>query len=365
MIPPPIASPSWIRRVRRIVARAAGAPWLAVTLFATDTAVTLDAARALFAEDKIVQAQAAFEQLAQRAPADAEINFHLGELALRRNDVDAAIPFLQRAVAAAPNVSRYQHRLGDAYGRAAQKASPFSALGLARKCRLALVRAVELDPANLEARYSLFAFYRGAPALIGGGTDKAATEVAAISRVDPDRGHIVRAALLVSQRKYAEARAEIAAITPVRLEDVSGSDAFLSDVAWREAQVGWGEPARNHAWFDERSHPGVLVIVHGRMFTKGLWAHAPSRYAFALDGRWQTFTATVGLREGAQPDASAVFIIRGDGRELFRSEKLRVDSSQKVNLSVRDIRELELITESGGANNHFSWAMWADPRVQR
>lgn len=365
MKPSPTFPLPWLRRTRcSLVQAALFAGLTAAPLFA-DTAVTMESARALFAEDRLGQAQSAFEQLARGAPADAEINFHLGELALRRNEVDAALPFLQRAVAAAPNVARYHHRLGDAYGRAAQKASPFSAIGLARKCRLAFLRAVELDPSNLEARYSLFAFYRGAPALIGGGFDKAAAEVAAITRVDPDLGRVVRAALLVSRKKYDEARAEISAVMPVSLEGVAGNEVFLSDVAWSDAQVGWGQPARNHAWFDERSHPGVLVIVHGRMHTKGLWAHSPSRYTFALDGRWQTFTATVGLREGALPDASAVFIIRGDERELFRSDKLRVDSSQRVTIPVRGIATLKLVTESGGSNNHFSWAMWADPQVQR
>lgn len=323
------------------------------------------AAKALYDSDQLAPALVAFERIAASDPHDAEINFHLGELALRRNEPEKAIEFFRQAVSREPNSSLYHQRLGDAYGRSAQTASVFSALGFARKCAAAYQKAIELDPANIEARFSLFAYYRGAPAIIGGGHDKASREIDAIARLDPDRARIVRAALLVSDKEYAEARREVSALSPLPLNAVTADHVYLSDVEWSSVKIGWGEPARNHAWFSENTHPGVLVIVHGRMYTKGLWAHSPSRYVFPLDGKWRTFTGTVGLREGAHPDGSAVFVVRGDGRTLFRSDLLRANSSQRLQLDVSGVRELELITEPGEARNHFSWAMWADPRLQR
>jgi tetratricopeptide (TPR) repeat protein len=334
-------------------------------LLAAGDPITLESARALYDSDQLDRAQQAFETLAATGSADSEIQFHLGEIALRRNATESAIDHFKKAIAAAPTNSRYHHRLGDAYGRAAQEASVFSALGLAKKCLRSFQRAVELDPDNLDARFSLFTFYRGAPAIIGGGAARAAAEAAAIKARDPDRGRIAFAALHVSQKKFDAARAELAELRPISLANIASDRVFLSDVEWKIAQVGWGAPARNHAWFDEKSHPGVVLIVHGRLYSKGLYAHSPSRYTFALDGKWKHFTGTLGLRDGAHEQGSAVFIVRGDGRELYRSATLRVNASARVKLDVTGINELELLTEPGEAHNHNSWAVWAEPLVQR
>jgi tetratricopeptide (TPR) repeat protein len=338
---------------------------MSVSLVAAADLAGLNAARELYDFGQLAEAQQALEKLTASHPTDPEVNFYLGEIALQRGDTEKAVALFERTVAAAPTVSLYYHRLGDAYGHAAQKASIFSALGLARKCLHAFERAVELDPRNLDARYSLFTYYRGAPGIIGGGADKAAAEAATIKRLDPDRGRVAFAALHVAQKKYDAARAELAEVRPITLASVQAESVFLSDVEWTHASVGWGQPARNHAWFDERSHPGVVLLVHGRLYAKGLYAHSPSRYTFALDGKWKTFTATVGLRDGADPHGSAVFIVRGDGRELFRSAILRVNASQPVKIEVAGINELELVTEPGGADNHFSWAIWVEPRARR
>jgi tetratricopeptide (TPR) repeat protein len=335
------------------------------SLSAAVDADALAGARTLYETGQMTNAQQAFEKLATRDPKDAEVNFYLGELALWRNELPQAVVRFERCVAIAPQVSRYHHRLGDAYGRSAQVASVFSALGFARKCLAAFRRAVELDPNNLDARSSLFMFYRGAPALIGGGADKAAAEAATIKKLDPERGRVVFAALYVSQKKYDRARAELAESKPLDLAAVRSDSIYLSDVAWTDAKVGWGQPTRNYTWFDENNQSGVVLIVHGRLFGRGLYAHSPSRYTYALDGKWKTFTASVGLREGALPQASAVFIVRGDGRELFRSTKLHVNASQRLHLDVEGVKEIELITESGESHNHFSWAIWAEPQLHR
>jgi hypothetical protein len=328
-------------------------------------AADLDAARALYEQGRLEPAQQAFEKLVTADATPAEVSFYLGEIALRRNEPEKAVAHLERAVATAPTVSRYHHRLGDAYGRWAQKASIIRALSLAGKCRSTYERAVALDPTNLDARYSLFVFYRQAPGIIGGGAEKAAAEAAAIGRIDADRGRVAFAALHVTKKNYDAARAELAEIRPTDLATVTGNRFFLSDATWSMAKVGWGEPARNHAWFNEESHQGVVLIVHGRLYAKGLYAHSPSRYTFALDRKWKELTATVGLREGAHAQGSAIFIVRGDGRELFRSATLRVDGSERVKINVSGIQELELVTEPGEARNHFSWAIWAEPMVHR
>jgi tetratricopeptide (TPR) repeat protein len=338
---------------------------MCASLVAAPNPGSFESAKDLFELGQLEDAEQAFEILVASDPKAAEVNFYLGEIALRQNAPVKAVTWFERSVAAAPAVSRYHHRLGDAFGRAAQEASIFSALGLARKCLRAYQRAVELDPGNLDARFSLFLFYRNAPGIIGGGADRAAAEAAAIARADPDRGRIAIAALHVSKKKYEDARAVLAEIRPVDLAQVSGNAVFLSDARWTSAKVGWGAPVRNHAWFDERSPQGFVLIVHGRLYAKGLYAHSPSQFVFALESKWNVFRATLGLRDGADAQGSAIFIIRGDGRELFRSAVLRVNASEHVTIDVRGVNELELVTESGEGHNRSSWAIWAEPTLRR
>lgn len=164
-----------------------------------------DAALALFKAKKYPEARAAFEQIAAASPDNAAAHFHLGVLALRRGDNDEAVAQLERATQLAPTNSEYFANLADAYGSTAQAAGFFSKLGWAKKCRVALVQAVALDPANLDARNGLVTFYRQAPGIAGGGMDKAYAEAAEIKKLDPRMGATVLAQLYVADKRYDEA----------------------------------------------------------------------------------------------------------------------------------------------------------------
>ena len=151
----------------------------------------------------------------------------------------------------------------------------------------------------------------------------------------------------------------------IALSSVTNSSAFLSDVAWTDAEVGWGEVTRNHFWLGEVDRSGVALRLNEKVFDKGLYAHASSRYVFPLDGRWKTFTAVIGLQDGAADQGSAIFTVRGDGRELYRSRVLRIKQVDDVKVDVSQVKELELVAEGGEGHNFNSWAVWADPKVER
>jgi tetratricopeptide (TPR) repeat protein len=177
-------------------------------LAATDPA-TLEAARALFKErGKSAEAQAAFEKIAAADSSSADAQFYLAQLALRRNDTDKAVAYADKAASLVPNNADYQHTLGDAYGSAAQKASMFSQFGLAKKCLAAYQRAVELKPEDVDFHQSLFEYYRSAPGVVGGGTDKALAEAATIKKLDAMRGRLCFATLYTNDKKYDLALAE-------------------------------------------------------------------------------------------------------------------------------------------------------------
>ena len=85
----------------------------------------------------------------------------------------AAVTALKKAAQADAYNSEYEHWLGKAYGRLAQKSSWLSAISLAEKARDALKRAVQLDPNNSQAIADLIQYYRSAPGFLGGSAVKA------------------------------------------------------------------------------------------------------------------------------------------------------------------------------------------------
>jgi hypothetical protein len=67
----------------------------------------------------------------------------------------------------------------------------------------------------------------------------------------------------------------------------------LSEAQWQEARVGWGRPTVNHLPEDS-----PLLFVGGKLFARGLYAHAPSSYRYDLGGKWSKLTGHAGLADG-------------------------------------------------------------------
>ena len=163
-------------------------------------AVTSDEAQALYRARRYPEARTAFEAVAAAEPANADAAYRLGRLALMRDDADEAVKWLEKAASLAPTSAAYMVSLGDAYGLSAQKAGLFSKPGLARQCHAAYEKAVALDPRSVEAHYSLYRFYRQAPAIAGGGLDKARTEALVLQKLDDLQGTLALVEVSTSEK---------------------------------------------------------------------------------------------------------------------------------------------------------------------
>ena len=172
-------------------------------------AATAAEADELYRTKRYPEARAAYEQVIAAEPGNANAAYHLGQLALMRNAAEEAAKWLEQATALTPASSPYFRALGDAYGLGAQNASFFSKLGLARKSQAAYEKAVALDPEDLDARDSLLNFYRQAPAIAGGGTDKARAQAAEILKRDQLRGTIALVDIDTIEKKYDDAFARL------------------------------------------------------------------------------------------------------------------------------------------------------------
>jgi tetratricopeptide (TPR) repeat protein len=165
-------------------------------------------ADALLQQGRVDEATASLRQILALQPGDAQAHQLLCRIFYAQEMADQAIHECELAVASAPSSSDDQMWLGRAYGLKASHASPFTALGLAIKVRIAFERAVQLDPENIHAMSDLGEYYVAAPSLIGGGLDKAEALAAQMKPHFPSRAHRLLALIAEKKKENTIAEAE-------------------------------------------------------------------------------------------------------------------------------------------------------------
>src|SRR3954451_12194739 len=119
------------------------------------------------------------------AADDMRTLFRQAQELVRREQYAAAVPLLEKCVAAEQGNSKFHQWLGRAVGlQAAQNGIVSGALAV-RRVKAELEKAIELDPLNLEARQDLAIMYRAVPGVLGGSSTKADEQVRFIRRNDP------------------------------------------------------------------------------------------------------------------------------------------------------------------------------------
>lgn len=230
----------------------------ALPALAADVALR-DQVAELFKQRQWAEAQTLLEKATATEPGNTEAWSSLGQVHLARGDHEKAVAALEKATSLDAAKSSYFLMLGNAYGASAQKAGLLSKLGFARKCKAAYEKAVLLDPASINARWSVMEYCRQAPGLAGGGMDQAYAQAAEIKKLDARRGRIAYASLYTSDKKYAEAfalfeeslrenPADADALYQVgRLAALSGERLDRGLSALREcAKLDGGNTARTH-----------------------------------------------------------------------------------------------------------------------
>src|SRR4030081_780804 len=158
--------------------------------------------------DEVIQT---LQQQITRSPADAEAYNLLGRAYFMLEEWDRGISACERAVKLEPRNSSYHLWLGRAYGEKADRTSFFSAAGIAKKVHTEFERAVELDPANWEARTDLAEFYLEAPGVVGGGKDKARAQAQALTSLNPAMAHWIMGRIAEKNKDDATAEREFRA----------------------------------------------------------------------------------------------------------------------------------------------------------
>lgn len=165
----------------------------------------------LVREGKLAEAAAGATRLVASHPNDAQAHALLGRVRLAQKDGPEAMRAFERASQLNPADSEIQRGLGDACANAIETAGLLAKFRIAKACLAAYERAVELDPANHAARFSLVGFLAGAPALYGGSMAKAWRQAAELKRLAPASGHLALGMLHVAEKEFDRAFAEFEA----------------------------------------------------------------------------------------------------------------------------------------------------------
>ncbi len=138
----------------------------------------------------------------------------------------------------------------------------------------------------------------------------------------------------------------------------------LGDARAETAEVGWLKPSANRIPLNDQVDSPLLDA--GTIHATGLFAHAPSRYEYALGDKWKTLRGDAGLHTSFQPYANGViFVIKADGKEVFRSDAIRGSKQVHYEVNLAGVQTLELIVEKAQDQNGGNWALWLDPTLTR
>ena len=148
-------------------------------------------------------------------PADAPSRLLLCRALYAEELIDDAVTACEAAQERAPNNSVIEDWLGRAYGRKADHAGPISGFQLARRVRDTFEASVQHDPHNGDAVNDLSEYYINAPAMVGGGLDKAdALADRSIAQL-PQQAHRTRALAAEKRRDFDTAEREFRAAVNV------------------------------------------------------------------------------------------------------------------------------------------------------
>lgn len=114
----------------------------------------------------------------------------------------------------------------------------------------------------------------------------------------------------------------------------------------------------------DRSIRGDTLRIGGETFRRGVGTHAYSRMLIDLHGQAQTFSARVGLDDGAYVHASISFYVVGDQKVLWQSGPVkRGEKPRVVRVDLRGINKLGLLVTVNREDISENYADWAEARI--
>ena len=172
----------------------------------------------------------------------------------------------------------------------------------------------------------------------------------------------------VTQAETLPGTATITAISPfgtektynIHLEVVD--ELYASDMDWAVDKGGYYANSKDSCSCGAEA--ALYVDGVRTTFDKAIGSHAPAEVGINLEGKGITrFKAQAGI-SACQPSgnlANVNFVVKADGKEIFRQDAVRSGQSVAVDLDVTGVKVLSLICETNGADSN-DHGLWADAR---
>ncbi|MCL1967776.1 MAG: NPCBM/NEW2 domain-containing protein [Fibromonadales bacterium] len=132
----------------------------------------------------------------------------------------------------------------------------------------------------------------------------------------------------------------------------SENNRLLQDIKPSSWTQEWGEPKMG------KSVENNAMKIDNRIFEFGVGSHAKSRLVLDLNGAYKKFHSYIGLDDESACGNGAIWVVKGNGKELYRSKVLtsREIDSLKVDISGVNVLELETLDNGDKDCDHVNWA---------
>lgn len=146
-----------------------------------------DAIEQLFIQKEFIKAQEMMSKYVASNPNDLQGVELLGDAYGYLEKWDDALKYYKKLIAFDSNNANYYYKYGGVLGMKALTVSKISALSLIGDVKTSFLKAAELDPNHIGARWALVELYMKLPGIVGGSKDKSlkyAEELEQLSQVD-------------------------------------------------------------------------------------------------------------------------------------------------------------------------------------
>jgi len=132
----------------------------------------------------------------------------------------------------------------------------------------------------------------------------------------------------------------------------SENNRLLQDAKPSSWHQDWGEPKMG------KSVENNALKINRRIFEFGVGSHAKSKLAWDLNKTYKRFHSYIGLDDESACGNGAIWVVKGDGKELYRSKVLTSREIDSLTVDINGVNVLELETLDNGDKDcdHADWA---------